>query len=59
MRQDAPPKMLRIDYVILVDTDEDERKLALMHENIRKYGTIYNTVAGGTELSGVLQRSDL
>jgi len=58
VRQDAPPKMLRIDYVILVDTDEDERKLALMHENIRKYGTIYNTVAVGTELSGVLQKSD-
>lgn len=56
VRQDTPPKMLRIDYEILVDTDENERKLELMHENIRKYGTVYNTVAPGTELTGVLRR---
>ncbi len=56
-RQDAPPKMARIDYVILVDTDEDEHKLELMHKNIRQYGTIYNTVAAATELSGVLRRA--
>ncbi len=56
VRQDAPPKMVRIDYVISVDTDEDPHKLDLMHKNIRQYGTIYNTVATGTELSGVLQR---
>ena len=58
VRQDAPPKMARIDYVISVDTDEDERRLELMHKNIRQYGTIYNTVAAGTELGGVLQRAD-
>jgi len=57
MRQDAPPKMVCIDYVISVDTDENEHKLELMHENIRKYGTIYNTVGAGTELSGILQRT--
>lgn len=57
VRQDAPPKMARIDYVISVDTDEDQHKLDLMHKNIRQYGTIYNTVAAGTELSGVLQRA--
>jgi len=56
VRQDSPPKMLSIDYVIEVDTDEDARKLDLMHENIRKYGTVYNTVAPGTELTGTLSR---
>jgi uncharacterized OsmC-like protein len=55
--QDSPPKMSRIDYEISVDTDEDERKLELMHENIRKYGTVYNTVAPGTELTGTLRRA--
>ena len=58
VRQDAPPKMARIDYVISVDTDEDERRLELMHKNIRQYGTIYNTVAAGTELAGVLRRAE-
>jgi len=56
VRQDALPKMVRIDYEIIVDTDENERKLELMHENIRKYGTVYNTVAPGTELNGTLRR---
>jgi len=57
VRQDSPPKMLSIDYVIEVDTDENDRKLALMHDNIKKYGTVYNTLVPGTELSGTLQRS--
>jgi len=56
VRQDSPPKMSSIDYEILVDSDEDERKLKLMHKNIRKYGTVYNTVAPGTDLKGVLLR---
>ncbi|MDA3870372.1 MAG: OsmC family protein [Gammaproteobacteria bacterium] len=58
VRQDSPPKMLNINYEIIVDTDETERKLALMHENIRKYGTVYNTVAPGTELTGTLRRAE-
>lgn len=58
VRQDAPPKMVRIDYLISVDTDEDDRKLELMHKNIRQYGTIYNTVAAGTELAGDLRRAE-
>lgn len=56
VRQDSPPKMVRIDYEILVDSNESERKLELMHENIRKYGTVYNTIAPGTELTGTLRR---
>lgn len=57
VRQDSPPKMSRIDYEIMVDSDENARKLELMHENIRKYGTVYNTVAPGTELTGTLRRA--
>jgi uncharacterized OsmC-like protein len=57
VRQDSPPKMIRIDYTVTIDTDEDDRKLELLHENIRKYGTIYNTVAASTELNGVVRRA--
>lgn len=57
VRQDSPPKMLRINYEILVDSNENDHKLELIHENIRKYGTVYNTVAPGTELQGTLGRS--
>ena len=55
-RQDSPAKMASIEYEILIDSDESEHKLDLMHDNIRKFGTVYNTVAPGTELSGVLKK---
>ena len=58
VRQDVPPKMESIHYEIAVDTDEDERRLALLHDNVKKFGTVFNTVAPGTELSGVLRRMD-
>ncbi len=57
-RQDAPPKMARIDYEIVVECEEDEHKLVLMHENIRKFGTIYNTLADACELTGTLRRAE-
>jgi len=58
VRQDVPPRMESITYEIVVDTDEPDRRLALLHENVKKYGTVFNTVAPGTELSGVLRRKD-
>lgn len=56
VRQDAPPLILRIDYELIVDTDEDDGRLDLLHRNVRKYGTISNTVAASTPLEGVIRR---
>jgi uncharacterized OsmC-like protein len=56
VRQDVPPRMESITYEIVVDTDEPDRRLDLLHDNVRKYGTVFNTVAPGTELSGTLRR---
>ena len=56
VRQDAPPRMESIGYEIIVDTDEPDRRLDLLHDNVRKFGTVFNTVAPGTELSGSLHR---
>ena len=56
-RQDTPPRMTRIDYDILVDTDETDRRLDLLHQNVRKYGTISNTIALAVPLNGTLGRS--
>lgn len=50
--------MVSITYEIVVDTDEPDRRLALLHENLNKYGTVFNTVAQGTEFLGVLRRKD-
>lgn len=55
-RQDSPPKMIRITYQIAVDTDETDQRIDLLHKNLQKYGTIYNTLAGATELSGTIRR---
>lgn len=56
IRQDVPPKMESISYEIIVDTDELDHRLDLLHENVKKYGTVFNTVAPGTELKGKLVR---
>jgi uncharacterized OsmC-like protein len=56
VRQDVPPRMESIDYEILVDTDESDHRLQLLHENVRKYGTVFNTVAPGTRLRGEIRR---
>lgn len=56
VRQDSPQKMVRIDYEIVVDTDENDQRLDLLHRNLRKYGTISNTLAEATELVGTIRR---
>lgn len=58
VRQDSPPKMIRIDYELIVDTDEIDRRLELLHYNVRNYGTISNTVAEATKLEGVIRRKN-
>jgi len=57
VRQDVPPRMESIDYEILVDSDESDHRLELLHDNVRKYGTVYNTVSPGTTLAGVIRRA--
>jgi uncharacterized OsmC-like protein len=56
IRQDVPPRLTQITYEIVVETDEPDARLALLHENVKKYGTVFNTVSPGTSLSGVLRR---
>jgi uncharacterized OsmC-like protein len=56
VRQDSPPKMVSIGYEIVVDTDEDDHRLDLLHRNVRKFGTISNTVAEALRLEGTIVR---
>lgn len=56
VRQDSPPKIISIDYVLTVETGESDQRLELLHKNVRKYGTISNTVAAATALNGVIRR---
>ncbi|HQZ96276.1 MAG TPA: OsmC family protein [Pyrinomonadaceae bacterium] len=58
VRQDVPPRLESITYKIVVDTDESEQRLELLHDNVKKFGTVFNTVAPGTDLTGVMQRTE-
>ena len=57
VRQDSPPQMVAIDYELIVDTDESDRRLDLLHRNVRKFGTVSNTIAKATTLEGVIRRA--
>ncbi|MBA3067775.1 MAG: OsmC family protein [Hyphomonas sp.] len=57
VRQDAPPKMLTVHYDLVIDTDETDARLELLHRNVRKYGTISNTVAAALDLQGTIRRT--
>jgi uncharacterized OsmC-like protein len=55
VRNDSPPFMSKIDYVLQIETDMDENKLQLLHKNILKFGTITNTLAKVAELNGSIE----
>lgn len=55
-RQDSPPKMVAVTYELIIDTEENDRRLELLHANVRKYGTISNTVAAAAKLEGIIRR---
>lgn len=57
VRQDSPPFMSSVSYELIVDTDEDDRRLDLMHYNVRECGAISNTVAAATKLEGKIIRA--
>lgn len=57
VRQDVPPRLESITYEIRVDTEEPDQRLALLHTNVRKYGTVSNTVSPGTDMQGTLVRA--
>jgi len=54
-RQERPPMMSKISYVLEIDSDMDLKKLNLLHKNILKFGTITNTLAKAVNLSGEIK----
>ena len=53
-REDAPPRFARLRYELRVITDEEPLRLELLHQNLQKFGTVYNTLASACEVSGNL-----
>lgn len=52
IRNDNPPFMKIINYLLEIDTDADEKQLNTWHKNILKFGTITNTLSKVCEISG-------
>ena len=53
VRQDSPPKMTAITYELFVDTPEPDRRLELLHENVRRYLSHAGGVEGRRHTPGV------
>ncbi|WP_448060888.1 OsmC family protein [Cellulomonas hominis] len=51
-RQDTPPQFVEIEYELRLVTDEDERRVDLMHRNLTQFGTVYNTLAATCDVHG-------
>ena len=54
-RNDNPPAISEINYLIEVDTDADVRKIENWHKNILKFGTITNTLAKACVITGEMK----
>jgi uncharacterized OsmC-like protein len=51
-REDRPPRIVSIRYTLRIKTDEPRHRVDQLHLNIRKYGTIYNTLAAACRVEG-------
>jgi uncharacterized OsmC-like protein len=54
-REEPPPRIVRIHYRLRVVTDEPAHRVDLLHKNVRKFGTITNTLAAACELTGTVE----
>ena len=54
-RPETEARIDEISYLINLDTTATPAKLELLHKNLMKFGTIYNTVKSGTRLSGEIR----
>lgn len=55
VRQDTPPRLIKVTYILSIWTPENAHRVALLHRNLQKFGTIYNTVAAACEVNGEIR----
>ncbi len=53
-RQEKPTKIIAIRYVIRISSSDEKLNPKLLHKNIEKFGTIYNTLKASCEVAGEL-----
>lgn len=55
-RPEKKAQVESIEYLIVLETDESDSRLELMHKNLLKHGTMFNTLKHGTDVFGRLER---
>jgi uncharacterized OsmC-like protein len=53
-RQDDPPRFTRLTYELRIRTDESPHRVELLHRNLRRFGTVYNTLAASCQVDGTI-----
>ena len=56
-RQDDPPRFVEITYRMRITTAEPQRRIDLIHRNLQKFGTVYNTLAAVCAVHGTIEAS--
>ncbi len=56
IRNDNPPYIKEINYVLEIDSDVPDKKLNMWHKNIVKFGTITNTMLRAAEVKGQIKK---
>lgn len=58
-RQEEPPKVVKIEYVIHIKTDGTDEQLEKLFDYTAKYSTTYNTLKDSVEIVGKIQKVDV
>jgi uncharacterized OsmC-like protein len=53
-RQDNPPRFTELTYELRIRTEESPHRVELLHRNLRRFGTVYNTLAASCDVDGTI-----
>jgi uncharacterized OsmC-like protein len=54
IRQEKPSMINKIDYTLSISSKDKNLNIDLLHKNLKKFGTIYNTLNAVCEINGKL-----
>ena len=53
-RQDDPPRICDVRWTLTIHTSDPPQRLRLLHANVERHGTIYNTIAAAATVTGTV-----
>jgi uncharacterized OsmC-like protein len=53
--QERPPRFVAMAYTLRVTTDEPEGRVRVMHANLHRFGSVYNTLASVCHVQGSVE----